>query len=142
MNVHFVCFSNTFRSRLANTYANSLQLPSVTFSSSGIQADKNPNGPITWYAQRIIQKNKLTPFEKLQWTQTTEALLQEQDIVIFMTTSLYEDAQKLFTCNGTYKIFDINDIDVDDASSYDEFLEAMRISDAIFEEIKQKVQNL
>ena len=82
--VHFVCTSNTFRSRLAEVYLRSKKIPNIKVSSSGVTANENPNGPITWYAARLVKKHSLIPFLPQAWTQSTPKLFKEADIIVFM----------------------------------------------------------
>jgi protein-tyrosine-phosphatase len=111
MKVHFVCTGNKFRSRLAEAYLNSKTIDGVEVSSSGIEAIKDLNGPITWYAQRIIQKNRLVPFESMSWTQTTKEILEKKDWVIFVQQSHYDQCVQRFEFGGkNFEIWDIEDL--------------------------------
>jgi protein-tyrosine-phosphatase len=108
MTIHFICKGNTFRSRLAETYLNSKQFPNIKVISSGIEAEINDCGPITWYAQRIIQDNNLIPFEKPVWDQTTKSMLEVGDLTIFMHQNIYDYAVKHFDyttniCTGSWE---------------------------------------
>ncbi len=139
MKIHFVCTANTFRSRLAEAYLNSKKIPGISASSSGIEATKNENGPISWYAQRIIEQNKLVPFEKLTWTQSTKELLESQDIVIFMQKWHFDQAVAKFKFMGkNCKIWDIEDV------THKEYLEDNVIpkTEEIYTKIKLNVENL
>ena len=99
MKIHFVCTSNTFRSRLAATYLASKNIPDLIVTSSGIKAARNENGPVTWYAQRIIQEENLIKSEPMIWTQTTKEILDEQDWVIFMEQLHYDASVQRFGMN-------------------------------------------
>src|SRR3989338_8690232 len=90
MIVHFVCEGNSFRSRLAETHLSSLKNPKIEAISSGIIARENRIGPVSWYAQRLIQKNHLIPFEKITWTQTTAKNIIKGDLTVFMTQAIYD----------------------------------------------------
>src|SRR6266404_9320379 len=90
MTIHFICRGNTYRSRLAEVYLKSKNIPGLKVISSGIEAENNLSGPITWYAQRIIQKNHLTPFEKPTWDKTTKELLSQADFTVFMQKDIYD----------------------------------------------------
>lgn len=112
MNIHFVCSANTFRSRLAESYLNSKKIPDVKVSSSGIEAMRDQNGPITWYAQRMIEEQKLVQSEKMIWTQTTKEILEVQDLVIFMQKLHYDTCVAKFGFKGNnYEIWDVTDVD-------------------------------
>ena len=111
MHIHFVCTGNVYRSRLAETYVKSLQVPGVEVSSSGVEAENDTNGPISWYAMRIIYNQQIHRFVKPLWEKTTIELLNTADIVIFMTAYQLEYAQKHFGYTGdNYKVWYIDDI--------------------------------
>jgi protein-tyrosine-phosphatase len=138
MTVHFICKGNTFRSRLAETYLNSKQAPNIKVISSGIEAELNDCGPVTWLAQRIIQDNHLISFEKSTWDQTTKLLLEEGDLTIFMHQNIYDYAVKHLGFNGkNFQIWDIPDTD-----AHQEEAEKVEATEKIFAEIKKKVDEL
>jgi len=84
MNIHFVCTGNTYRSRIAEAYLKSKQLPNIEVSSSGTGAEKNLSGTITSYTKDILEKEGILSYAKKTWTQTTKAELARQDLIIFM----------------------------------------------------------
>lgn len=111
MVLHFVCTGNSYRSRLAQAYLNSKQIKGLEVISSGIAAFKNTNGPICWYSQRIIENNKLVPFESFHWQQTTKELLDKSDLIIFMKYLHFEYCEKELGYKGkNHKVFDIDDL--------------------------------
>lgn len=137
--VHFVCTGNTFRSRLAKAYFDSLKCENIETSSSGVEATKNLNGIICWYTQKIITENGLKLFEEATWTQTTPEILNQADYIIFMQTHHLLDCQKNFNYNSTnYEIWEINDMSEDKCQD----LERIQESREIFEKIKSKVDEL
>jgi len=140
MNIHFVCTGNTFRSRLAESYLNSKHIPNIKVSSSGIEAMKDANGPITWYAQRIIEEEHLVPSEKMIWTQTTKEILEKQDLIIFMQKMHFDYCRLHFGFRGTnYEIWDVEDI-----IDTNEIQDAITIqkSELAFIKIKANIENL
>lgn len=140
INIHFVCTGNTYRSRLANTYLNSKSIPGITSSSSGIMAKENPDGPINWYALRIIRNEKLVKYLPMLWQQTDEKILKSSDKVIFMTPLHLEYSKKHFNFNSSnYEVWNISDIE--DGASKTE-LEKMKETEETFKEIKLKVDKL
>lgn len=111
MIIHFVCRGNTYRSRLAEAYFNSLRIPHWKAHSSGIEASKNTNEDITWYAKNIIDRNKLTEFGKETWAQTTKEDLERADIVVFLSRSISDEAMKLFAPTlQDFEVWDVTDI--------------------------------
>lgn len=147
MIIHFVCRGNAYRSRLAEAYLNSKQFPTLKSISSGIRASENGNGPISWYAQRIIENENLVPFESLSRQQTTKKLFERADFTIFMQQELYDYCrEKLGFTQKNYEIWDIKDIDEFIYSSMGmrptTEMETIKASEEMFETIKGKIDML
>lgn len=145
--VHFVCSGNAYRSRLAEAYLRSKKLPNITVSSSGIEAKKHysENGPITWYAMRLLKRHDLIPHAKPMSTQTTSRHLSNADIVIFMTDEQHKFAkEKLKFDKNSFEIWHIDDIDDADffGTKDDTDLRHIEHSELTFTEIKKKVDEL
>ncbi len=144
MIVHFICRGNTYRSRLAETYLNSKQLPNLKAVSSGIEADKDLSGPITWYAQRIIQKEGLQEFSKPMWQKTTKELLGNSDLNIFMNKDIYDFCvSDLGFAKNNFEVWDIadaNEIQPDWKNATEEG--KIKITEETFSKIRQKVEEL
>jgi protein-tyrosine-phosphatase len=142
MTIHFICIGNVFRSRLAEAYLNSKQLPNIKVISSGVEATRNTAGPISWYAQRMIQEGNLIPFEKSVWDQTTRELLSQGDITIFMHQNVYDYCVRhIGTPTENYQIWEIPDIRAK-LPTIQEEVRKIEVTEKIFEEIKQKVDEL
>jgi protein-tyrosine-phosphatase len=94
MIIHFICRGNTHRSRLAEAYAGSstAQVPDVAVVSSGIEADRNLNGPIVPFVKRTLENDNLLQFTGTTWTQTTQPMIDGSDVLIFMSDDVFEDA--------------------------------------------------
>lgn len=131
-----------FRSRLAEAYLNSKQIPNLKAISSGIEAEINNCGSITWYAQRLIQDNNLIPFEKPVWEQTTKILLETGDLTIFMHQNIYDYAVKHFGFEGgNYQTWEIPDIRVH-LLTFAQEVQKIEATEKIYAEIKQKIDEL
>lgn len=139
MIIHFVCLGNIYRSRLAEAYLNSKQLPNVEVISSGIKATENEKAPISWLTQRLFKMFHLEPYQSSFWTQTSKELLSLGDLTIFFDQDYYRDSVEKYGFNSVnYEIWEIADLD----KSIPEHLEKMRATEETFEVIKAKVDEL
>ncbi len=145
MTIHFVCTGNVYRSRLAEAYLNSKQLSKIHVSSSGILAkiDYPTNGPIFWGAMRLLQKYNLIPFMSPMPQQTTLALLQGADRIIFMRGNHHQFSRdELGWIGENFEIWDIPDLD--DLPGFED-LSAVNVIDQTektFTDIQEKVDVL
>ena len=145
MKIHFVCTGNVYRSRLAEAYLNSKQLPNIEADSSGIFANENYefHGPIYWSAMRLIDRKHLAPFMSRMSTQTTLDLLHSADLIIFLKGNHHEFSKnELGFIKENYEIWDIPDLD--DEPNYDILSDEniLRISERTFTTIQEKVDDL
>jgi len=139
MVIHFVCLGNVYRSRLAETYLNSKKLLNVTVISSGLSASGNNNRPISWLTQLLFEVDKLVPFQKPNWTQTTKQLLDSADLTIFFDKEYYQYCVENFGFNSNnFEIWEIADLD----GNIKEQLEKIKVAEESFKVIKEKVDNL
>lgn len=139
MIIHFVCSGNIYRSRLAETYLNSKKLSGITAISSGINALKNNNRPISWLTQRLFEVYKLVPFQKLKWTQTTEEALNSTDLTVFFGKKYYQYCVNNFGYNSTnFEIWEIKDLN----KNIKNHLKKIEKTEKTFEKIRQKVDKL
>lgn len=110
--LHFVCRGNTFRSRLAEEYFRSQNKNNniIRVMSSGIQADQRLNGGISYLAKQLLARHNLISHKK-SWTQTTQRNINNSTIVIFMSQTVFEDADKRFDLSSTkYIVWNIPDV--------------------------------
>jgi protein-tyrosine-phosphatase len=147
MIIHFICGGNTYRSRLAEAYLNSKHLSNIKSISSGVRATPNESGPISWYAQRILQNEKLVPFESLGWQQTTKGILKQGDFTVFMQQEPYDYCRKkLGFTQKNYEIWVIKDIYEFLSSSTRKRpateMEKIEASEETFKIIKRKIDDL
>jgi isopentenyl-diphosphate Delta-isomerase len=98
-NVHFVCRGNTFRSRLAAAYFDTLVGDNFYVTSSGIGALTSNSGIQTAepYTKATAKVHDLRHGITKHKTQTTNKLLEDADVIIFMNKDVYEDALKDYT---------------------------------------------
>lgn len=147
MKIHFVCTGNAYRSRLAEAYLSSKQIPNIQVSSSGTRREeyKSVNGPISWYSMRIMRNKHLIPFMSWNSTQTSKELLSQADLIIFFTEDNYEYAKKHFDFNGIkYQIWNIPDLVQfkDDEIDLDNEIGRMKATAEAFEKIEEEVNIL
>jgi len=90
--IHFVCRGNTYRSRLAAAYMDTLVDDRFVISSSGIGAKHSPIKTSEPYTKATAKAHKLTYGIADYKTQTTSELLAEADVIVFMNKDVYEEA--------------------------------------------------
>ena len=111
MKIHFVCSGNTFRSRLAEAYTKSKNIPGLEVSSSGIYAHENRNGAICSYTADILEEEDLFKYASIHWTQSTKEIIDQQDMVIFMDQEHYDFCRGELKCElDNYEIWNIVDM--------------------------------
>jgi protein-tyrosine-phosphatase len=142
MKIHFVCSGNTFRSRMAEAYLKSKNITLLEVSSSGIAAEMNSNGPIAWYAMRIIKNNKLIDFMSNSWQQTTAELITGKDLLVFMKKSHHDFCKNLLSQGQKYLIWNIEDIEGLPEPALEKEIENIKESEKIFVCIKNMVDSL
>lgn len=111
MKIHFVCVGNTFRSRLAEAYLNSLQIKGIEVSSSGVRANTNENGNIAWDTKVILENHGILNFASENWVQTSSEVIEDKDLVIFMEQMQYDFCANLHAKIPNFEIWNIQDID-------------------------------
>lgn len=112
--IHFVCRGNVYRSRLAETYAKSIlqNKTSAQISSSGIEAENALNGDIDPETTRLLSEEMIQSYLTPTWHQTTQKDIDDNDIIIFMSKSLYAQASKLLTLpKNKVQVWSIPDVD-------------------------------
>lgn len=98
LRIHFICRSNIWRSRIAEAYAKSLLKDddNIIISSSGIEAGRNLEGDISAYTRQVLEMDNLWTHAKPKWTQTSQALIDGSDQIVFLDNDIFEDAKSLF----------------------------------------------
>lgn len=147
MLVHFVCIGNTYRSRLAEALLNSHGLPDLRAASSGIRAAENLNGPVSWYALRLLKNAGLIPYMAPHWTQTTPEALAGCDLVVFMEEACLRFCEtECHFARRSYEIWEVPDVNdprfpEQQAPPGDE-LAVMAITERTFRRLKAEVAAL
>lgn len=143
MKIQFVCSGNTFRSRLAEAYLRSKNIPGLVVSSSGIEADKNLNGLVCDYTVYVLKNNNLDQFLTKNWTKTNLEDIEQQDLVVFMSDNHYQYCKDVLHCRIlNYKIWNINDVPTDLLTEPRDMLKINNFAKQNFELIKIKVDSI
>lgn len=111
MIVHFVCSGNAYRSRLAEAYIKSLEIPSITVMSSGARTWLSPYRNTTPYADLLSEKYKIKDYVSKHKNQLTQDRLNSGDVTVVVNRQVYRECQEdsLELPKRTF-IWDIEDI--------------------------------
>lgn len=112
MKIHFICRGNAFRSRIAETYLNSLKLKDFEAVSSGTVADKyrNENDPISRPAKFILNKHGLLEFAKKQCDQLTQLRIEPNDTIVCMNQRVFDESKDLVTLPSNVIVWSVDDV--------------------------------
>lgn len=137
--IHFVCKGNTYRSRLAEAYFNSVDTPNLECISSGVEAHAIEDPPIEWYSMKIIQNNNLVLGMSRDSKKTSKEMIENADFTVFMEKEIYEFCKNMLGFNSDlYQIWNIEDLHTRDKSVE----EIITISESAFKNISEKVDSL
>lgn len=148
MKIHFVSYGHAFRSRLAEAYLKYLlrKLKSIEISSSGIVLEDDLNGPIAWYAQKILSQHALVPYMSLEPIRTTKEMLTGADRVIFVDSHAQEYCKRKFGFNGkNCELWNLDYIlpdKVERGKDLDFDIKIIEMSEGIFDQIKENCRRL
>ncbi|MEI7741372.1 MAG: hypothetical protein WCJ29_02605 [bacterium] len=142
MRIHFVCRGNTFRSRLAEGFMRK-NYPGIEVSSSGVAAENNLDGHITWYAQCIAVNEGFAGSLKPTWTQTTPEVLMQADLIITLDESIRLEVENRFVLPKAIRLeqWDIADIQ-EPTHSYEAVFETTEQALRSFRDLKVRLQSL
>lgn len=94
--IHFVCRGNVYRSRLAAAYFETLDDGRFKVTSSGIATIEAEAKSFSPLAKPTAKKYGLSHELDRPKLQTTDKLLSDADVIIFMNKDVYDDARKEF----------------------------------------------
>lgn len=146
LHIHFVCTGNIYRSRLAEAYLRSKQIPNLFVSSSGTHATEQHKGPILWVTLRLLYRHNLLSYMTTTWSDTTLEHITNADIVVFIGKKNYEFCKGHFPEPKKYEIWELPDFD--DRGLNGKSLNIVREvdyikrSEKVFLLIKEKTDNL
>jgi 8-oxo-dGTP pyrophosphatase MutT (NUDIX family)/protein-tyrosine-phosphatase len=92
LHVHFICRGNVYRSRIAAEYLDSMKVPGVVVSSSGIEANRNERAAIAHLPVSIAQAAGESSWDNFGWLQTSQELLDNSDMLVFLNADIAEQA--------------------------------------------------
>lgn len=104
--VHFICRGNRFRSRIAESVFNSLNISEIRAVSSGIEPAQDEI--ISPWAKFVLEEYNI-PFEIKPPQLTTKELLKKSDYLIVLSRDVYNDSPILNSLNPI--VWDVIDID-------------------------------
>lgn len=93
--VHFVCRGNRYRSRVAEAIFKSYKLTGYKVTSSGIEAGRMKT-QIEPYTKALATEHSLAGELSPTKTQTTDKILKDADVIVFLSKDVYDDACKEF----------------------------------------------
>lgn len=109
--VHFVCRGNRYRSRLAEAIFKNYKLANYTITSSGIDTGR-VKAEIETYTTDVATAHGIAGELATHKTQTRDKLLQDADVIVFMSKDVYDDASKLYRVDPRKTlVWHIGDID-------------------------------
>lgn len=144
MLIHFICSGNTNRSRMAEAYFNSKKVPGMTATSSGIYASHNLNGPITFFAKNILEREGILDYTAKSWQETTKEILEQADVVIFVKKHHFDFVKnELHYIPRRYYIWDIEDVTSSQNMNFEQMRQEEILEDEkVFVNIKKAVDEL
>jgi protein-tyrosine-phosphatase len=117
MRIHFVCTGNIYRSRLAEAYCNSREVPGIQVFSSGIRAGLEEDVPISPYAAEVLTKCGLQRYAAAHWQRTSAELVRESDLLVFMESEHHRFCEKwIETMRQRIEVWGIEDVGPIDAA--------------------------
>ncbi|MGA8163306.1 MAG: hypothetical protein WA374_18005 [Acidobacteriaceae bacterium] len=84
MRIHFACTGNVYRSRLAEAWCTSRNVPGIEVSSSGIAAGRQSPEPISPWAAEALARHGVDSFAARHWQKTSRSLVEASDVLVFM----------------------------------------------------------
>lgn len=148
MKIHFVSYGHAFRSRLAEAYTRYVlrKYKNMEITSSGIIPEDDLNGPIAWYAMKILSQHALVPYMSLEPVKTSKEMLEQASKVVFLDRHSYDYCKRKLGYSGKdFEIWDLDYIQPDKVErgkdlEYD--IAIIEKSEKIFDQIKNNCSRL
>lgn len=146
INIHFVCRGNTYRSRLASAYTATLASNKYRTSSSGIGPRMSKVQTVNTYTKTVADHHVLTFDIDTPRTQTTNELLREADVIVFMNQDVYLDAAKRFIFDDrksvVWDVADIEEYALQHGLPYNTDTQLLKIAERGFQKIRHLCDEL
>jgi protein-tyrosine-phosphatase len=137
MRIHFVCTGNIYRSRLAEAYCNSRDVPGIQVFSSGIRAGLEEDVPISPYAADVLTRYGLSRYAAAGWQRTSAELVRASDVLVFMESEHHRFCEKwIEAMRQRIEVWEIEDVGPIDA------VEIPNKVERTFGKIRQRIDTL
>jgi hypothetical protein len=124
---------------MAEAYFNSLKLPGIKATSSGIYANSHDSGPISWYSMKIIYDKYLVKGMSRDHKITTVDILKQSEFVIFMEDMHFNHCKNVLQhVPEFYQIWDVSDLFPELMTAED----IIDVSEKTFNKIKKRTDDL
>ena len=144
MKIHYICRGNVVRSLSAEAYTRSLDLPGVEVSSSGTVADQDRYEQFTIDHRartvELLQRHGLKQTIKMTIDQTSQAVVDAQDIVVCVNQRAYDEAVKIVDLPDDTIVWGVDDIGEGERRAKDG--DRTESEEAIFSEVTTQVDRL
>lgn len=142
MLVHFICRGNVFRSLIAETYLNSLNLSGIKVISSGTKANfyRESNKTFLIKHTQILKGHGLRAYVKKRPDQLTQQRMQNNDLVIIVNDIAYKEAKDTVVLPANTIVWDITDIG--EGTRTRPYENGRIVEEVVFDEIVTKVDEL
>lgn len=143
MTIHFICRGNGFRSRIAETYVNSLERTDLKTISSGTVADsyRYKNDPICAHTKVVLSKHNLLKYDKNKCDQLTQSRINPNDVTVCINEKVFLECKSLVTLPQNVIVWDVDDLD-EHFINNPSVEEINEYSEEVFQTIKNNVDHL
>jgi|SRR5208282_2036649 len=144
MIIHFICRGNSFRSIIAETYLNSLEIKDSGVLSSGTTAALDKARNLTYYGMtlELLDKHGIREFAKAGYgDQLTQSRLEKADITVCMNQRVYDECLQHVTFPAGPRIWSVADVGEPGRIAYSES-EEQRYREEAYQEIVKNVDRL
>ncbi len=113
MTILFVCRGNAFRSVIAKSYAQSLQVPSITITSAGTVAKSYKQQNIETFdvTKQVLREHGLADYIPQDYANSlTQQQIDNADVIVLLNNVVLQEAKASFTLPTTTEVWNITDV--------------------------------